>query len=537
MFFVADLFIHKGRPVTFDGPTHIANMAQVYAGLKDFDFPVRWGAGFARYGFPAPLFAQQTTSYIGALINFLTQNIITSYNITVFLGVFFSTYLFYFFLRKYVGFWSALSGAFLFTFAPYRIINVYVRGALPEFYASIPIIMILISLHIFLKEKKLYGLILLSLSTALLLLTHPFMMVVGSFVFIPYGLYLILQDKTNIKKNIFLVVMSLCLGLGISAYFILPIFIEVNYLYYSRAVSHFSPGHFLNIKRFIFESWPYFTENDIGPRGHFHQGGFIEGLILILSIFYSIYQTFVKKKFDLFFNIFILIAVVFILMMLPFSEILYQKIFLFNNIQHPWRMFTGYIIIPPILLALLMEKIRYKKILFFILIIAVSILRFPQLYGKNYINDPQKVYFQTDDNMHGVVMNTVWMGEVRDYPYQDKKIQTVGEAAKITNEKIRNSSRSYTVESLNGTKVIDYTFYFPGWKAYVDSQETPIQFQDPTYRGIITFEVGAGSHQIQEKFVRTKSRILGEVASLISITTITALVIFRKKIKNKLTLK
>ncbi|KKQ38382.1 MAG: hypothetical protein US54_C0011G0003 [Candidatus Roizmanbacteria bacterium GW2011_GWA2_37_7] len=527
-----DLFVHTGRPVTFDGPTHIANMAQVYEGLKDGDFPVRWGAGWARYGWPAPLFAQQVPSYTGAILNFISRDIVTSYNIAIFLGALLSTYLLYIFLRFYVGFIPALLGATVFHFAPYRIINIYVRGALPEFYASIFIISILISLYLALEKKKLFGYLLLAISVCMLLLTHPFMMVVGSIFFVPYGSYLVLKDRNYVFQKILGIGVMVGFGVGLSAYYLVPLFYEVKYLYYGSSNLHYASGNLLTLERFFIDSWPYFTSKDIAPRGHVLVGGVLEGIILFVSIIYVSFRYIKYKKLELLLFMITIVGITYIFFMLPPSDIFYQKIVLLGNIQHPWRMLTGYIFVPPILLASFVEKFRYKKIFFIVVIFVVALLRFPQLYGKNYTMYPQESYFITDDNMHGTILNTVWMGEVRDYPYQKEKVAILDGQGKMSGLQISNSSRSFTVQADTELNVVDYTFYFPGWRAYIDGDEIPIQFQDPAQRGVITYKVPSGNHLVSVIFTRTKPRILGDVISIASLILLISLYTLRKRVSS-----
>jgi len=59
-------------------------------------------------------------------------------------------------------------------------------------------------------------------------------------------------------------------------------------------------------------------------------------------------------------------------------------------------------------------------------------------------------------------------------------------------------------------RMIDYTFYFPGWKVFVDNKEVPIEFQDPKYRGVITYGVPSGKHTILLKFTNTKNTIISK---------------------------
>ena len=531
--FVFDLFIHNGRPSTFDGPTHLANIAQVHVGLSNGEFPVRWGGEFARYGWPAPQFAQQITSYLGALITFITNDIVMSYNLVVFIAAFFSSLLMYIFLRFYVHQMPALVGTIVFHFAPYRIMNVYIRGALPEFFASIFIITILIALYLIIKKEKVVGYYLLALSIAGLILTHLFMLVVASILFIFYGLYLLNENRNHLFFKCIALGLSIGLGIGLTAYYILPLFMEVKYLYYGGAGGHFVQGHFLTWQNYLTEQWYYFFQGDIDVRGHVHQSGIVESLILIFSLIYLTLQYVNKKSVNTFLLIVTIVGAIYIFFTTSLSSMFYQTPL--GSIQHPWRMLTGFIIIPPLTLALLFDKLPKKYVLasFVIILIALGILRFPQLYGKNYLLENQTNYYNTFDNLHGTIMNTIWMGEVRDYPFQDTKIEIFEGDGTILDLNILNSSRSYKINSKSNAKVVDYTFYFPGWKTYIDSKETQIQFQDPQYRGVITYEIPPGQHHITSIFTNTKPRILGNILSMMSILAFAILVIIYPKIQQK----
>ena len=65
--------------------------------------------------------------------------------------------------------------------------------------------------------------------------------------------------------------------------------------------------------------------------------------------------------------------------------------------------------------------------------------------------------------------------------------------------------------------VANYTFFFPGWHAYLDEQEIPIQWQDPAHRGYITVNVPRGEHQLRFAFEDTGVRLASKLVSLMSI--------------------
>jgi hypothetical protein len=111
-------------------------------------------------------------------------------------------------------------------------------------------------------------------------------------------------------------------------------------------------------------------------------------------------------------------------------------------------------------------------------------------------------------------MNTIWSGKSEDYPIKKEKPEIVDGNGTITKQTVKNSKRSYIVDAKTPLRMVDYTFYFPGWKAYVDGNPVSIEFQDPKYRGIISYNVPVGQHSIQLKFEDTKVRFLGKMMTL-----------------------
>jgi hypothetical protein len=165
-----------------------------------------------------------------------------------------------------------------------------------------------------------------------------------------------------------------------------------------------------------------------------------------------------------------------------------------------------------------------------ILIVLVAIIRFPQLYGKNYAVFPESTYYFNTKNLHSTSMNTIWTGETEDYAVKNKKGEIVSGEGVIEKATIHNSQRAYQIAAATPITMADYTFYFPGWNVYIDGQPTEIQFQDPNYRGVITYTVPAGHHIIDVKLEDTKVRLLSKVISLISFLFLGGLLLFKKKL-------
>lgn len=540
---VFDLFLHSGLPITFDNPVHTTNIAQFYLALRDLDIPVRWADGFANYGLPIPIVAHQVTSYLGATLLFLGITPELSLKILYFLAFFLSAVTFYLFLRRFFQPFAACSGAFLYTFSSYKIFNLYVRGALPELFSAMFLPLILLGIMQFWKEGRLRGLLLVTIAIALLALNHPMMLLIYSFIYIPFFFWQFFQ-KRNIKglsfslqdvKKVILLGMAVITGLLIAGFYLIPLLREIKYFYYGITENTFNTGSFLKLENFISNAWPYFTSSEIGPRGHLVTVGLIESSLFLAGIIFFGVQL-VRKKRDQSTSIltFALVAgLILLFLMLPISEWFFIHINLLGNIQFQWRILSAFIFIPPLILAYFLSLLQ-KPFYSLLAILVISIMIFPQLYGKNYIRTNQQQYFFTPFNVHSVMMNTIWTDKTENYPVKREKGEIIHGTGKIVKRIEQNSQREYMVSGTTPLRLVDYTFYFPGWNVYVDGQKTPIEFQDPNYRGVITYNVPQGDHKVKVLFENTRIRLVSNIASLAGLVILFLGVLTRKRIKKLL---
>ncbi len=111
--------------------------------------------------------------------------------------------------------------------------------------------------------------------------------------------------------------------------------------------------------------------------------------------------------------------------------------------------------------------------------------------------------------------------------YPPQKIQVVsGEIEDFKIKKWLNNFHEYTIEAKVKSQIADNTLYFPGWKAWVNNEPVPIEFQDQNWRGIITFPVKAGINEVKVKFTETKLRLF---ANLISLSALVGIILLSLK--------
>ena len=519
--FLVDTIFFSSQPANMDGTVHITNIAIFHESLSSGDFPVRWTDGFANYGLPMGSFAQQFTSYLGGFLTFITNDVVTSFNIVYAIGTITSLLLVYWFLRLHFKEWPSFIGAFLFNFAPYRILNIYIRGALPEYFSSVFLIAILISLHYIFKKKTIWAHIGLALSIFGMILSHPMNVITSAVIIGPYFLFLLLSEKEN-RSKIKLTVssaISVVMGVILSGYYLVPLLRDVQFLFYGNGSgNHYNASH-LSVTNFLDPNWYYYIaqNNEILSRGHYITVGLFETLLFGVGAVWFFCKRFKKDKFSLL-DLSILVGMVTLFLTTQFAAPIYQNIDFMSNIQFPWRMLSTFIFIPPIIIAAVLHSTKKKTLSYgvgIIVILVIALNRFPQLYGKNFTQFPDEHYYFTVDNLHTANMNTIWTVRTTEYPIHKKdKVAILEGEAELSNIVVKNSRRSYTVDAASDLRMIDYTFYFPGWKVYIDGVETPIEFQDIDNRGVITYSVPAGQHEVSVKFTQTKTVLLGNLLSI-----------------------
>jgi uncharacterized membrane protein len=539
---MGDSLVRLNQPANMDGVVHMTNIAIFHNALSNGDFPVRWTGQFANYGLPMGSFAQQFTSYLGALLTFITHNVIISYSIVLWIGTFLSLYFFYLFLRHYYSELAALTGSVLFNFTNYRIINAHIRGALPEYFSTVFVALLLLGLIELIQKSKIRGFFICTFATWGLILTHPMNVVTSLVLIVPFTIWLLWQsyrigNRKEIAKKIAMVCASVLLGVTAAAYYIIPLLHDIQYFYYGQSSNHYNSNQELTIRSFIETKWYYddIITNNILSRGHVITVGSIETLLLFVGLGIFITRTALKKKIELdLLSVSLLTALLSILLVTKAAAPVFERVDFLSNIQFPWRILSSLMFVPPIILAYILNKSRTVLLLPCIVCI-VLLLRVPQLYGKNYTSFSQEYYYETIDNLHSTNMNTVWTSDTKMYPTKQVEVEILEGDGIISDLNTSNSHREFKTASTTPLKIIVNTFYFPGWKAFIDQNEIPIEFQDINHRGVITMIVPEGSHHISVKFTATKTVAAANALSIIAIVNGIFLFVYRSRLQKLLT--
>ena len=512
-------FFKPGYFPSHDGEWAVVRLGAMHRAVLDKEIPVRW-SGYQNFGYGYPLFefTYPFPYYLGEVFHLAKIGFVNSIKIVFILSVFVSGIGMFLFLREIFTTEGALLGSTFYLFAPYRLVNLYVRGSIGESLslAIFPFLFLIVYKLFKTKENKYVSLF--SLLFAILLLTHNVTSLVFTPFLIGYCLLLYIQEKEKktVSRKLFL---GFILGGLISSFFVIPALTEKKYIALSQIRISDISKHFVSLQSLITSPWrfgAYGTADSFSPQlGIVHILSFVLGTLFLLRE---------KNKLLKNFGIYILISVlILIFLMQKISLPFWQHVPLFSDIDFPWRLLTPLIFFFSIPVAAL----GTKKIIWPVLLILAIIFNFKYAAPKNYIPAIDSYYFtnQATTTSNDELM-PIWVMEKPTKMYDSKVVNLTGDE-KINLKSVTETKVDFQTY-LNKKETIQVnTIYFPGWTVFSDGKPVKISYNNP--KGVITFELSKGSHQVSARFLETNVRLFTDIASLASF--LFALLLFKIRFK------
>jgi len=499
-----------GLPVTHDGQDHVARIANFYQSLSEGNLVPRWAANLNwGYGHPILIFLYPLPSYLASFFHFLNFSLVDSTKIVFGLSFFFSGIFMYLWVKEFWGVKSGFVSGLIYLFAPYRFVDLYVRGAIGECWAFVwPPLVCWFALKLA-KKVRWYYLVGGALSLAALILSHNALSLMFLPIIFGYMGYLVFTSKQR-SLNIKHYLLTTVFGFAVSAFFWLPALIEGKYTL-RNIVTHNNLTGFSSFQKLLWSPWSYGGTGSLSV-----QLGILQWLGIIVAP-WLIWKFWQKGEKIWIFLLFLLVCFwLAVMMILPISKPIYLIIPLLSKFQFAWRFLSLAIFSPAILLAgiifLLPEKFRLLIAGFLLLAVLFLNYRYWQPNGYFLKNDSfyTRPYSGTTDTGESAPRWSVRFME----KFPKAPIEAVnGEAD--AKEIFRSTTKHiYQVRAKQAVGLVENTLYFPGWRVSVNGNPAQIQFQDPAYRGLITFSVPAGENRVIVFFGETKLRWLADLISL-----------------------
>jgi hypothetical protein len=524
-------WFHPGLPVTHDGQDHVARIANFYQSLQDGIIVPRWAKNLNwGYGHPILMFLYPLPSYMGSLFHFFGFSFVDSTKLVFIVSFILSGITMYIWLRELLSKQAAFIGSLVYLFAPYRFIDLYVRGAIGEHVAFVfpPLILFFLLrltkslrtdkkmekrtlLTLFSTTRK--DIILGSLSLAGLILAHNAI----SLMFLPllavYVLFLLFQTKYK-KYFIASVVAIGIFGFLVSAFFWLPAFFEGKYTLRDIVTQGTFASGFSSWQQFIYGTWSYGGSGQLSV-----QVGIIQWLSVIAAIPLTVILYKKKSKHWILTLSALLIFFLTLFLMNSSSKILWDKVTIIQKFQFPWRFLSVTVFMTAVLAALVSSHFSKKLQTILLILIASGLLLQSKdfWHARAYQKNPEifysGIYYSTTDTGESA---PIW--SVRFMEHTPKAhLEVISGKAKIIEKERTSIHHQYAVSAQQKVQLLENTLYFPGWEIKVDNKPVTIQYQDPNNRGLMTFFVDKGTHTIDIHFTETRLRRTADSLSLVAL--------------------
>ena len=507
-----------GLPVTHDGIDHIARIANFYQSLKEGNVIPRWAANLNwGYGHPILMFLYPLPSYTASLFHFLGLSLVDSTKMLFGIAMIASGLSMYLWLREAFGKRAGIIGALLYVFAPYRFVDLYVRGALGEHVAFAFPPLVLYFLH---KHKYVWF----SFALAALILSHNAI----ALMFLPiiglYALYLLIFETK--KKWMFAVylILSMVVGFGLCAFFWIPAFFEGKYTLRDIVTSGEAMARFVPWTWFMYSPWNYGQGDTLTKSLGLMQWVGVASAIAVIrkTKFTNVRILLLSALGILLFSFFI---------MTSWSKPVWSAVSILQKFQFPWRFLSVSVFAAAVAGGVAFG--RSGKFLFIVFCLSSILITIPMWHPKAYVTHNESFYSgiylsTTDTGESSPIWSVRFMEHTAAAP-----LEVIDGDASIINGFRSSTVHEYVVRVFKPTLFLENTVYFPDWKIYVDGALTQIQFQNPNYRGLMTFQMVPGTHAVRVVFENTKVRMVANGISLSALAIIAvsslAVTLWRKK--------
>lgn len=524
MFAIRALLVPGYFPMHDD--TQVSRVIAMGRALREGQFPVRWvadlgyGNGYPIFNFYGPL-----PYYVGGSLYALGVPALISTKLMFAIGVILPAITLYVVLAGVVGWQAGLISSLLYLYAPYHAVQIYVRGAVGEYWTLIfwPLI-----LYAFMRTEKrddvtrrigvgVVGIVGAILSHTLLGYVTVLFLVIGLGASEIYQFFSHHLKKSTVASYWW----TIFLGLGVSAFFWLPAIWEMSYTNVSGQVSQTAnyPDHFVCLGQLWSSLWGF---GGSAP-------GCIDGMSFIVGKIHIVITTLavigwmrVRNKQYLGLFVFgVLLALFGIFLTTAYSTFVWALVPGFSYLQYPWRFLSlasfGVAIVGGMGVLGVSRDRRMTMVAGAAAIVIIA------MNAKWFV--PQYTYQKTSEDFERVSDLRWRASNISDEylpsdfvrPRDDAEVvfDTIVSGDGLTANKLRQTAveEHWIVEATAFTQVVLHKTYFPGWRYFVNATEVVPNVSSAVAR----IPVSEGQSVIVMKFTDTMPRKIGNGISVLSL--------------------
>lgn len=519
----------------------------------------RWSPDFAfGYGYPLFNIYAPLAIYAATLLAWLGLSFITAIKTMYILASIAAGAGMYGFVRRLFGEAAGLLAAVAYMYAPFHLVDIFVRSAYAEFVALAMIPFLFWSFTELIAQPTRRRVAIAGLVYGLLALTHHTSFFTFTPLLMAYILYLTIAKVRPTFRPAKLVeflrqaTYSLAagiLGVALAAIYLIPALTEAQYV----KVEQWTSGsynyleHFVYLSQFLAPQWGYGYAGP-GTRDEFsYQLGIGLLTLVIFASLNIITRQFPHRGTAAFLG---LASLSLIWLMSPLAEPVWQTIPLATLVQFPWRLLgvTAFTMatLSGALLAPTNAKIPPPEkpamsaqlgLLAFVVILASYPFTLPQYTAiPEWAETPLAVInWDRGSIVDRVGMMAVTEEQPQTSPLEQRYLnnepllagEIIAGSGELTTLHRGGASSKIQVMAEEPVNVQFYTYDYPGWQ--VTRNGEPIAHRPAPPYGLITVELPAGDHELELTMGTTTPRTVGTILSGLAIIVIVGLLIVPQK--------
>ena len=475
---------------------HVARLVELDEALKAGLIPPRWTTDFGwGYGMPLFNFYAPLPYYLAELLYLIKIPALWAIKL-VFAANYFAGFYFMYLLGKTVwNKWGGLMAAASFTYLPYRAVQFYVRGSLGELTAMTLLPLFYYAALKLTREKSLKYLLMTAVSITGIFLSHNIIALFAVFFLPLFMLFFIRSWRQWLATGL--------IAFGLSAFFILPAFLEKNLTVVDQLADGYSRYwlHFIYLRQLVDRAWAY-GGSILGPEDDI---SFQLGLPQLLLILPSL--LLIKKKKAVAYAWLALLASVF--MMTFHSKFIWDRLTILHIAQFPWRLLS----FAAMLVAFLTGAVRSKWVI--PLILLTMVLNWSYFRPVGFM-DSNVLYF-TDKNLIAAKQSEVlpdYLPKTANTP-SPLRVNWFETEATVSSVLVKPGSFAADLTATRSARFNFNQYYFPGWQGNLDGQTVSLGYEESI--GRISLIVPEGAHHLKINLAKTRIQLLADIISLVTV--------------------
>ncbi len=514
--------------------TQVVRIQQMAQALREQQVPVRW-AGDLGYGYGYPIFNfyAPLAYYFGAFFNLLGLNPLLATKLMFVTGILLAGVFMYLLAREFWGKTGGVMAGLFYVYAPYHALDIYVRGAVGEFWAMAFLPLVFLGVYKINQTKKWLWVAISALAYAALILSHNLTAVIVTPLILLIVLVIIAFSKKR-KQALLRYILFFAFALGLSAFYWLPALAEMRF---TQVLGQIGGGadwkdHFVFLDQLWASPWGFAGSAPGRLDGMSFMLGKIHLVFLIIAIATTAWllkRGERKPAYALLAALSLFLIAIFFTQ--PISAPIWQLIMPMAFIQYPWR----FLLIATFSLSFMAgatmswfkNKPKYAYLTggAIILILVLFNLKYfqPQTYLEISASDfltEEKIKWETSKISDEYLPKDFPIPQNRNEVAWGKVAVLEGEA-EIKELEIKTHQYSFKTEAEEEAEIIVNLAYFPGWRVWLDGEETEVNLEN----GKIKLTPPPGEHQILIRLTNTPIRAIANLISLISLIGLLGFVI------------